>query len=81
MSHILRRLLKPLAFYRPIPHTRDMSKIAYSELSTTTELGAVCVPCSEYKGMVDCTECGSTFCLFCSDFGCEDCGAEIDYSA
>lgn len=52
----------------------------YSELAGTTEVGAMCYPCREYKGMNDCTECGAVFCLFCMD-GCESCGAEIDYSA
>jgi len=57
-----------------------MNKVAYTALVPTTEVGAVCYPCSEYKGMVDCPECGSTFCTFCAD-GCEGCGAEIDWSA
>ena len=55
--------------------------IKYSELVPTTEPGAMCYPCAEYKGMVDCPECGAMFCLFCSDFGCNDCGAWIDYSS
>lgn len=56
-------------------------KMKYSEMEITTEVGAMCRPCGEYKGMVDCTECGSVLCLFCNEFGCEACGAEIDFSA
>ena len=56
-----------------------MNKIRYSDLATTTEAGAMCHPCSEYKGMVDCPECGTTFCIMCAD-GCEGCGAEIDFT-
>lgn len=56
-----------------------MNKIAYTELSSP-EPGAMCYPCSEYKGMVGCPDCGFDFCVFCTD-GCEACGAEIDFSA
>ena len=68
----------------PYPHTGYMSNnnqstINYYTLMPTTEVGAVCYPCSEYKGMVDCTLCGGTFCLFCADW-CEDCGATVVYS-
>lgn len=57
-----------------------MNSIAYTALVPTTEVGAVCLPCSEYKGMVDCPECGDVFCVFCSEFGCESCGAAIDFT-
>ena len=57
-----------------------MNEIKYSEIQSTTETGAVCYPCSEYKGMSDCPECGATFCIFCAD-GCDACGASINFSA
>jgi hypothetical protein len=54
--------------------------IKYSTLEVTTEVGAICVPCSEYKGMVDCPECTATFCIFCQD-GCPECGEVIDFTS
>jgi len=53
--------------------------IRYNELTPTTEVGAICHPCAEYKGMVDCPECEATFCVFCAD-GCPECGEVIDFT-
>lgn len=50
----------------------------YSLLETTTERGAVCRPCQEYKGMVDCLECEATFCIYCNDC-CPECGESITF--
>lgn len=66
-----------LASVLPLCYAYSM-EIKYSDLTPTTEQGAVCYPCREYKGMVDCPECGASFCLFCAD-GCECCGATIVY--
>ena len=51
----------------------------YYDLMPTTEIGAVCLPCREYKSMVDCTECGAAFCIYCAD-ECPACGEAITYS-
>lgn len=69
----------PLAYTAPSLYHTSMA-IPYSTLDITTEVGAICYPCSEYKGMVDCTECGATMCVFCMD-GCPECGEEIDFSS
>jgi hypothetical protein len=53
--------------------------IKYADLAPTTSPGEVCLPCREYKGMVDCPECGVTFCLFCTEW-CPECGEEIVYT-
>ena len=51
--------------------------IAYSEMPIAQ--GEVCYPCREYKGMMECPECGVVICIFCTD-GCDEHGL-IDWSA
>lgn len=62
--------------YRPLCVYHSIMAIRYSDLEITTEVGAMCYPCREYKGMVDCPECGTTFCVFC-EMGCPGCFEEI----
>lgn len=68
----------PLVYRPPTLYHTSMA-IRYTDLEITTERGAICYPCSEYKGMVDCPNCGATFCVFCAD-GCPECGEEIVFS-
>lgn len=53
-----------------------MDEIAYSALIS---VNALCIPCREYKGMMECPECGGEICVFCADH-CEGCGLPINWS-
>ena len=52
--------------------------IKYTDLLPTTEIGAICPNCSDYKTNVDCSECETVFCVVCESW-CTGCGENIVY--